>query len=228
MPRPDADHAAPGARAHQRADLHQLEAVREDVAVGAGVLVGQRHDRAQRRLVRVGRRPHPARGAVADALARELLQQELRDVAAAVVAHVDDQRRRGRIRRRSSDGTRRSPPTSCPAGAGSRRGPCDSRAPTRGCARPTRGSAPAPRRRASCTSTVRVTVPPSPSRASVSSTLAPAWWTSKRLRRHASRDTGWPLTATMRSPTRACTPTALSGESAPASQASPVTMRAIS
>ena len=50
---PDADDAAPRARADQRADPHQLEAVREDVAVGARVLVGQRDDRPGRRLVRV-------------------------------------------------------------------------------------------------------------------------------------------------------------------------------
>ena len=58
--RPDADDAAPGARADQRADAHQLEAVREDVAVGAGVLVGQRHHRPGRRLRRVGLRAGPS------------------------------------------------------------------------------------------------------------------------------------------------------------------------
>ena len=90
--RPDADDAAPGARAHQRADAHQLEAVREDVAVAAGVFVGQRHHRAGGRFLGVGRGAAPARHVVGDALARHLLQQQLRDMAAAVVAQVDDQR----------------------------------------------------------------------------------------------------------------------------------------
>ena len=41
--RPDADDAAPGAFADQRPQLHQLEGVREDVAVRASQLVGQAH-----------------------------------------------------------------------------------------------------------------------------------------------------------------------------------------
>ena len=90
MARIDADHAAPGALADERADLHQLEAVREDVAVGAGVLVGERDQRAEGGVGRVGVGLFPPREVVADALARELLEQELRDVTAAVVAHVDD------------------------------------------------------------------------------------------------------------------------------------------
>src|SRR5205085_5975513 len=36
VPRPDADYPAPGALAHQRAQLHQLEGVREDIAIRAG------------------------------------------------------------------------------------------------------------------------------------------------------------------------------------------------
>src|SRR5205807_1580687 len=91
MARPDADHTAPRARAHQRTQLHQLEVVRKDVTVGARVLVGERDDRTDDRFVRIGRRLHPTRERVAGPLARYLLEQELRDVTAAVVAQVDDE-----------------------------------------------------------------------------------------------------------------------------------------
>src|SRR5579864_5515046 len=75
VPRVDADDAAPGTHAEQRPDLHQLEAVREDVAVGARVLVRQRDHRAGRRLHRIGLGLPPAREVVADASARHFLEQ---------------------------------------------------------------------------------------------------------------------------------------------------------
>ena len=92
VPRGDADHAAPGALADQGAQLHQLKAVAEDVAVGAGVFVGDGHHGAGGRLARVGPDAEVAALNVADAPAREFLQQKLRDMPAAVETHVHDQR----------------------------------------------------------------------------------------------------------------------------------------
>ena len=53
-PAVDADHAAPGARADQRAELRLLEHVREDVAVGGGRAVAQRGQMAEEGLLRIG------------------------------------------------------------------------------------------------------------------------------------------------------------------------------
>ena len=120
--RPDADHAAPGARADQRADAHQLEAVREDVAVRARVLVGERDHRAGDRLVGVRRRLAPALQVVADALAARPSPAAAATRGRRGCSARRRSARRGRTRWRSSGGTRRSPPTSCRAGGSSRRG----------------------------------------------------------------------------------------------------------
>ena len=125
-----------------------LKVWREDVAVRAGQLVGERDHRAARRLVGVGLGRAPAREVVAEPAPRQLLEQQPRDVAAAVEAHVDDQRRRGRTRPGSRGGTRRSPPGPCRGRGCSRPGRRSPRAPARGWPRPSRGSAPAARRRA--------------------------------------------------------------------------------
>src|SRR5579872_4049408 len=50
---PDADDAAPGPFADQWTQLHQLEGVREDVAVRSSQLIGQGDHRPGRRLIRV-------------------------------------------------------------------------------------------------------------------------------------------------------------------------------
>ena len=55
------------------------------------MLIRHRDDRAGEGLVGVRRRPARARVRVANALARDLLEQKLRGMAGAVVAHVDDQ-----------------------------------------------------------------------------------------------------------------------------------------
>ena len=55
------------------------------------MLVGQRHHRAGDGGVGVGHRPTPARPVVGDAPARHLFEQQLRDMAAAVVAQVNDE-----------------------------------------------------------------------------------------------------------------------------------------
>ena len=88
----DADDAAPGPLPDQRAEAVEFEAVAEDVAVGARELVGERDHRAADGLGRIGHRRAPARDVVADAFARQFLEQERRDVAAAIIPHVDDQR----------------------------------------------------------------------------------------------------------------------------------------
>src|SRR6185369_13951252 len=87
----DADHATPGASADDRADAVEREAGGDDVAVGAGVLVGHRDDRAARRVRGIGHRRVAPR--VVPALDRtgELLQHQLGGVAAVVVPDVDDQ-----------------------------------------------------------------------------------------------------------------------------------------
>ncbi len=91
----------------------------------------------------------PARGCVADALARDLLEQQLRHVAAAVVAHVDDQR----VAVAFGDEVA----VELGEAGGHHVGQMEVADaavrllvhPARGCARPIRGSARAPRRRAS-------------------------------------------------------------------------------
>src|SRR5690606_40329260 len=85
-------HAAPGAHAHDRADPERLGGGVDDVAVGAGVLVGHQHDGAAGCLVRVGAGlgvvpPHPP----ADDLRGQPRDHELAGVTAAVVAHVGDE-----------------------------------------------------------------------------------------------------------------------------------------
>jgi hypothetical protein len=65
----------------------------EDVAVGPGMLVGDGDQGSQRRVGGIGGRSLPAPDVERDRPPRQLLEQELRHVAAAVPAHVDDQAR---------------------------------------------------------------------------------------------------------------------------------------
>src|SRR5205823_10186142 len=90
VPRPDPDHAAPRALADQRAELHGLEVLAEDVAVRAGELVGQRDHRAVGRILRPRLRTEPARLHVCEPPPRELLEQQRAYVPAAVEAHVNE------------------------------------------------------------------------------------------------------------------------------------------
>ena len=88
----DADQAAPGAFADQRAELQLAEHPRQQVAAGAGGLVDHHHLRAlnrrQRRL-QVGAVAH---GPVADHRTAEDVDVVVGHAAAAVVALVDDDR----------------------------------------------------------------------------------------------------------------------------------------
>src|SRR5579871_1285977 len=72
-----ADHAAPGAFAHQRAEVEHLEGMAEYVAVGAGILIGQRHQRAARRLNEVWFRLAPPLEAIAEPWPHQRLQEEI-------------------------------------------------------------------------------------------------------------------------------------------------------
>ena len=87
----DADHAAPGAGADHRAEAEQLDRRRDDVTVGSGELVGQRDHRATPRVDRIRHRLVSAPGIPADQAAGQLLHDKLRDMPAAVAAHVHDQ-----------------------------------------------------------------------------------------------------------------------------------------
>src|SRR5205807_9599957 len=87
----DADHAAPGAGADDRAQAEHLDRRRYDVAVGAGELVGHRDERAAPGLLGVGLRGQPAAHAPGDDAPGQLLHDQLGDVPAAVPAHVEDQ-----------------------------------------------------------------------------------------------------------------------------------------
>jgi hypothetical protein len=87
----NSDHATPGSLPHHGAEAEQLEAVGEDVAIGAGVLVGDGHQRPGRGVGRVGLRFAPAADVVPDAPPGELLQHELADVPASVEPDVDDE-----------------------------------------------------------------------------------------------------------------------------------------
>jgi hypothetical protein len=91
MARPDADHPAPGAGANQRPNAHLLKVVGEDVAIGLSVFVGETHDRPGRGFARIRHRRPPALQVVRDTLACDLLEQKLRNVAATIISHVDDQ-----------------------------------------------------------------------------------------------------------------------------------------
>jgi hypothetical protein len=88
----DADHTAPGARPDDRAQVEDLDGRGDDVAVRAGELIGQRHDRAARGVLRVGAGLQPAAQVPADDPAGQLLDDQLRGVPAAVAADVHDQR----------------------------------------------------------------------------------------------------------------------------------------
>ncbi|OFA59558.1 hypothetical protein BEN35_02095 [Streptomyces fradiae] len=87
----DADDAAPGAGADDRADAQRLDRGVDDVAVGAGELVRDRDDGPARRVLRIAERPHAAREVPADDAAGQLLHDELRGVPAAVLPDVHDQ-----------------------------------------------------------------------------------------------------------------------------------------
>src|SRR5262249_9169132 len=87
----DADHAAPGAGADDRAEAGEADGGGDDGAGGPGDL-GRRGARgAAARPGGVGRRAAPAPGAQGDAPAGQLLHHELGDVPAVVPAHVEDQ-----------------------------------------------------------------------------------------------------------------------------------------
>src|SRR5579862_2967507 len=85
MVRLDADDAAPGSFSDERTELVEFERVAENVAVGTGELIGERDDRAADRLGRIRNRRAVTRRVVADALACELLEQQRRNVTAAIV-----------------------------------------------------------------------------------------------------------------------------------------------
>src|SRR6516225_6487886 len=86
-----ADHAAPRAFADEWPEFVEFEAMAENVAVRAGELIRQRHHRTGDRFGWIGMRRTVPRSIVTDALARQLLQQQRRDVTSAVVTDVDDQ-----------------------------------------------------------------------------------------------------------------------------------------
>src|SRR5208283_1876772 len=88
----DADHAAPGAGTDHRAQAEQLYRRRDDVTIGAGELVGEGHDRAAPPVLRVRYGPDRGPDLPADDAAGQFLHDELRDMPAAVPAHVHDQR----------------------------------------------------------------------------------------------------------------------------------------
>src|SRR6266700_1996605 len=56
------------------------------------MLIGESHHRSAWRLVRVGIGLAPAREIVADTTARQLLQQQTRDMPSTIPAHIDEQR----------------------------------------------------------------------------------------------------------------------------------------
>ena len=91
VPRPDADDAAPGPCADEPADSHQLEPVREDVAVGTRVLVGERDHGPGRGLVGIGPGLAPSLQVVADPCGQ--LSRRAATLAAAVVATPRSARR---------------------------------------------------------------------------------------------------------------------------------------
>ena len=87
----NADDAAPGAFADQFAKAHRLEAIRENVAVGGGELVTERDHRADEGLRRIRLRRAVARDLDHDERAPEPLDDERRNKAAAISAHIDDE-----------------------------------------------------------------------------------------------------------------------------------------
>ena len=88
----DAHHPTPAAHPHHRAEAALLDHRRDDVAVGARVLVGDRHERAAPDVVGVGARPLAAGHAPPGELPGELLHHQLRGVPATIAAHVQQHR----------------------------------------------------------------------------------------------------------------------------------------
>src|SRR5205085_188258 len=86
------DDAAPASFADQLAELVMAESVREDVAVGRRKLVHEADLGAHHHPVRIGPRAGIAGDVDHGDLAAEALDELWRDVAAAIAAHVDDQR----------------------------------------------------------------------------------------------------------------------------------------
>src|ERR1700676_1545309 len=88
----DPDHTAPGALADECADFPLAERVRKNITVGCGVLIDQCHFRSRLHDARIGiRRLVIARKAGTAEGSRQPLDQQLGNIAAAVVAHVDHQ-----------------------------------------------------------------------------------------------------------------------------------------
>src|ERR1700758_274682 len=92
MPALDADDPAPGARAHDGADLECPDRGRHDVSVGACEFIGDGDDGASRGLDRVTLALCVTNEVPADDPSGELLHHELAGMTAAVRADVDDQR----------------------------------------------------------------------------------------------------------------------------------------
>ena len=87
----DPDHPTPGPRADHRPDAQPLDRRGDDVAVRAGVLVGQRDHRAAGGVVGVRERLAVPRHVPPDHPPRQLLDHQLRGVPAAVAPDVEDQ-----------------------------------------------------------------------------------------------------------------------------------------
>ena len=89
--RREPDLAAPGARADDLAQAEPLEALGERLAVGGGAFVAQHHHVAAERVLHVPVRVADPVLPVEPGLAEQPAEDPAVDVAAAVVAHVDDQ-----------------------------------------------------------------------------------------------------------------------------------------
>src|SRR5262245_53145378 len=76
VPRPDSDDAAPGSFPHQRSEVHQLERMRDDIAVGTRVFVAYRYHRTEDRFGRIRCWNAPTRKIVTDSPAREFFQNQ--------------------------------------------------------------------------------------------------------------------------------------------------------
>ena len=88
----DADHAAPRALADQRSQPRFAKHRRENIAVRSRVLVQERRHRSDESPSRIcGRLIEGPRIVEREHLSAQPLDQHLRDIAAAVRAHVDDE-----------------------------------------------------------------------------------------------------------------------------------------
>src|SRR5438445_6273807 len=86
----DAHQAAPGARADDRADFLFAEEPREGISARTGQFVDQHDLRPEDTLRRPGKVLRIARSDIGQELPLELLGEKVRNVAAAVVALIDD------------------------------------------------------------------------------------------------------------------------------------------